>query len=407
MSRPQVFLSRSERPDCACTCWPARRAVVRLLRDAGCEPIVVDKESLVPGQEWMEAISDGMGSAHGMVLLASPHAVKSPHVQNELAMAELRNRYGGFPIIVILLPEVDLEELESSRLGSLSPTRRQNVEWPGGGDLTDVVRDIAPQLELMRAELNDSRVHQRVVQHLRGVDTPSLSRAGDRLGVPKETLLPLMQHRLAAELLVERRSEPEDDPLRAALTEILPLPGASGSREVIELSVTHARVPSSDSRRIHEVLEEPAVPRAAILPAHSTETAQRFIHRASEQPVPWDHFVVPIAAGVGVADGLVRAVREQLVDVDVYDLETSLQHERDFGPVVVIVPHPPDPELVARLGTEFPAGVVFLFVVDGGPATGHAPDSLPRLQGLPRPHEDELNRTIRTFVRRYAAPGRI
>jgi hypothetical protein len=404
MTRPLVFLSRSERPGCPCTCWPARRAVTRLLEDAGCEPVVVDKESLVPGQDWMEAISDGMGSAHGMVLLASSHAVESPHVQNELAMAELRNRHDGFPIILVLLPEVGREALAGSRLGSLSPTRRQNVDWPEDGDLADVVRDISPQLELMRAQLNNSRVHHRVVQHLRGVDAPSLNRAGDRLGVPQEMLVPLMQHRLAAGLLTERRSEPEDDPLRAALTELLPLQAPSGSREVIELSVTHARVPTSDSRRIHRVLSAPAVPRAAVLPAHYTETARRFVHRASEQPVPWDHFVVPIAAGVGVADGLVQGVHEHLTDVDVYNLETLLQHERDFGPVVVIVPHPPDTDLVARLGAEFPTGVVFLFVVDGDLA-GTAPDPLPRLQGLPRPREEEMNRTIRSFVRRYVAPG--
>ncbi|MDX2707424.1 toll/interleukin-1 receptor domain-containing protein [Streptomyces sp. PA03-6a] len=400
-SRPLVFLSRSEPPGCTCTCWPARRSVIGLLEAAGCEPIVIDRQTLVPGQDWMEAISDGMGNAHGMVLLASPHAVESPHVQNELAMAELRNRHDGFPIILVLLPEVDREGLEASRLGSLSPTRRQNIDWPVDGDLADVVRDITPQLELMRAQVNEDRVHQRVVQHLREVDGPVLSRAGDRLGVSREILLPLMHHRVAEGLLTERRSEPQDDPLRAALTELLPLQATSGSREVIELSVTHARVPASDSRRINEVLTAPAAPRAAVLPAHSTETARRFVHRASGQPVAWDHFVVPIDVGSGVAESLIAGVRDHLTEVDVHDLETLLQHEHDFGPVVVIVPHPPDPDLVARLGEEFPAGVLFLFVVDGD-LVGTAPDPLPRLQGLPRPHEEEMNRTIRTFVRRYA-----
>jgi hypothetical protein len=99
----------------------------------------------------------------------------------------------------------------------------------------------------------------------------------------------------------------------------------------------------------------------------------------------------------------VEAVREHMAEeCDVYDQETLRQHESIFGPVVVVVPHPPDPDLVARLGEEFPSGVLFLFVVDGDLA-GTAPDPLPRLQGLPRPREEEMNRTIRTFVRRYAA----
>ncbi|SDN76093.1 toll/interleukin-1 receptor domain-containing protein [Actinacidiphila guanduensis] len=405
MTRPLVFLSRSERPGCTCTCWQARRSVVQMLKDAGCEPVVVDKESLVPGQDWMEAISDGMVNAHGMVLLASSHAVESPHVQNELAMAELRNRHDGFPVILVLLPEVDREQLERSRLGSLNPTRRQNIDWPTDGDFAAVRRDIAPQLELMRAGLNNSRVHRRMVQHLGDVAEPTLSRAGSLLGVPPQMLLPLMHHRLAAGLLAERRSEPEADPLRAALTELLPLQAPSHSREVVELSVTHARVPSADSRRIHEVLADPVGPRAAVLPARSTETARRFVHRASEDPVAWDHFVVPIPAGTGIADGLVEGVRDHLAaEIDVYDLETLVQHERDFGPVVVVVPHPPDQDLVARLHAEFPVGVLFLFVADGDLAAA-APGPLPRLQGLPRPHEEEMNRTIRTFVRRYASAG--
>jgi hypothetical protein len=406
-SRPLVFLSRSERPGCACTCLPARRLVAQVLKDAGCEPVVVDKESLIPGQDWMEAISDGMGRAHGMVLLASVHAVDSPHVQNELAMAELRNRHDGFPIILVLLPEVDREALERSGLGSLSPTRRQNIDWPRHGAAEELVREMAPRLELMRAELTNSRVHWRIVQHLRDVDGPSLSRAGDRLGVRQEMLLPLMHQRLAAGLLAERRSEPQDDPLRGALTELLPLQAPSGSREVIELSVTHARVPSADSTRIREVLTAPQVPRAAVLPARSTETAKRYVHRASEQPVAWDHFVVPIGAATGVAEGLVDRVRDHLTEMDVYDEETLVEHERDFGPVVVIVPHPPDPDLIVRLGEEFPAGVVFLFVLDDDVLgiTGLPPDALPRLRGLSQRREEEMNRTIRTFVRRYAGSG--
>jgi|GEM_PF-4665669 hypothetical protein len=403
MTRPLVFLSRSEREGCDCTCWPARRSVVRLLKEAGCEPVVIDRESLVPGQDWMAAISDGMCTAHAMVLLASAHAVESPHVQNELAMAELRNRQEGFPVILVLLPEVDRESLERGRLGSLNPTRRQNIDWPADGDVSVVRRELAPQLELLRAGLNDSKVHQKMVQNLRGVEGPNLSRAGAFLGVPPDILVPLMHHRLADRLLAERRSEPVADPLHAALAALLPLQAPSASREVIELSVTYARVPSADSRRLQEVRGAPAVPRAAVLPARSTETARRFIHRASEEPVCWDHFVVPIAAGTGVADGLVEAVREHMAEeCDVYDQETLRQHESIFGPVVVVVPHPPDPDLVARLGEEFPSGVLFLFVVDGDLA-GTAPDPLPRLQGLPRPREEEMNRTIRTFVRRYAA----
>lgn len=296
MSRPHVFLSRSEPQKCGCSCWPARRAVVDLLVEEGCEPVVVDRDSLVPGQDWMEAISDGMGSAHGMLLIVSVHAIQSPHVQNELAMAELRNRHDGFPVILLMLPEVDLQALEKSRLGSLNPTRRQTVEWPGDDDMEAVRRGIAPQLELMRAGLNGSRVHHRLVHHLREVDDPSLSRAGSTLGVAPEMLSPLMRHRVASGLLTERRSEPEADPLRAALTELLPLQALTASRELIELSVTHARVPAADASRMHEVLQD-APPRFAVLPARSTETARRYVHRASEQPLPWDHFVVPITAG--------------------------------------------------------------------------------------------------------------
>lgn len=130
--------------------------------------------------------------------------------------------------------------------------------------------------------------------------------------------------------------------MRAALTELLPLPGPGDSRELIELSVTHARVPGAEATRMREALCG-AGPRVAVLPARSTDTARRYVHRATEQPLAWDHFVVPITAGTGVLDGLVEGIRDLLEDVDVYDEETLREHERDFGPVVVIVPHPRTP----------------------------------------------------------------
>ncbi|MFF4314576.1 toll/interleukin-1 receptor domain-containing protein [Streptomyces sp. NPDC001507] len=399
MPGPHVFLSRSEPPGCPCNCWPARRAMEELLYQEGCEPIIVDRESLVPGQDWMEAISDGMGRAHGMLLIVSSHALRSEHVQNELAMAELRNRHDGFPVILLMLPEVTLEALEKSGLGSLSPNRRQTVEWRGKDDIESVRRDIRPQLDLMRAELTGAKVHHRVVHHLREVDAQSLSRAGATLGVQIETLFPLMRHRLASGLLAERPSEPETDPLRAALTELLPLSGPDASRELIQLSVTHARVPAAEAGRIRGVLDT-ASPRVAVLPALSTDTARRYIHRASEQPLPWDHFVVALTAGSGVLGDLVQHIGEELLEeFDIHDEETLREHEHDFGPVVVIVPHPPDADLVRALDTAYPVGLLFLFVVDGEllGATG----ALTRLEGLPAWREEEMNRTVRRFVRRY------
>ncbi|WP_313896829.1 toll/interleukin-1 receptor domain-containing protein [Streptomyces sp. GC420] len=394
-----MFLSRSEPNGCDCNCWPARRAVMQVLRELDCEPIVVDRESLVPGQDWMEAISDGMGSAHGMLLIVSAHAIMSPHVQNELAMAELRNRHDGFPVMLLMLPEVDRDTLEKSRLGSLNPTRRQTVDWPDDGDLEAIRRDIAPQLELIRVGLNGSKVHHRVVHHLRDVDEPTLNRASATLGMPAEMLSPLIRHRVATGLLMERQSAPGNDPLRSALTELLPLQASTASRELIELSVTHARVPAADAARMHQTVQDEA-PRVAVLPARFTDTARRYVHRVSEQPLPWDHFVAPITAGAGVLDGLVEGIRDFLEDqIDVYDDETLREHEHEFGPVVVIVPHPPDPDLVARLGAEFPVGILFLFVVDGALVGAAGPHT--ELEGLPEPREEEMNRTVRRFVRKY------
>lgn len=399
MPGPHVFLSRSEPLGCTCNCWPARRAMEELLHQEGCEPVVVDRESLVPGQDWMEAISDGMGSAHGMLLIVSSHALKSEHVQNELAMAELRNRHDGFPVILLMLPEVTLEALEKSGLGSLSPNRRQTVQWSGKDDIEAVRRDIGPQLDLMHAELSGAKVHHRVVHHLREVDAQSLSRAGATLGVPAETLSPLMRHRLASGLLAERPSEPETDPLRSALTELLPLSRPDASRELIQLSVTHARVPAAEADRMRGVLDTGS-PRIAVLPALSTDTARRYIHRASEQPLPWDHFVVTLTAGAGVLGDLVQRIGEELLEeFDIHDDETLREHEHDFGPVVVIVPHPPDTDLVRALDTAYPVGLLFLFVVDGellGATGAHT-----RLEGLPAWREEEMNRTVRRFVRRY------
>ncbi|WP_377268548.1 toll/interleukin-1 receptor domain-containing protein [Peterkaempfera sp. SMS 1(5)a] len=399
MSRPRIFLSRSEPEDCDCSCWPARRAMVGLLEAEGCEPVVVDKQTLVAGQEWMQAITDGMASAHGLLLILSAHALASPHVQNELAMAELRHRSGDFPIMIVTLPEVSRDELENGRLGSLSPTRRQLVAWNTGTDEEEVRRELGPQLELLRAGMNGARVQQYVAHRLESVDDHRLRQAAEHLRLPPAPLPGLLRQRLAEGLLTERPSVREADPLRGALVRLLPLPGAEPSREVIELSLIHARIPAAAAERINTIVhwEEP---RFAVLVAAGTETARRYVHRASEDPLPWEHFVVPVTAATGPMTSLVEGVEEELRERGLDDDESLREHEEDFGPVVVIVPHLPDPGLVTRLTARFPVGLLFLFVVDEGLHEGVGTDRV--LAGLSREGEEELNRTIRSFIRRYA-----
>lgn len=402
MSRPRIFLSRSEPEECDCSCWPARRAMVELLESEGCEPVVVDKQTLVAGQEWMQAITDGMASAHGLLLILSVHALASPHVQNELAMAEFRHRSGEFPIMIVTLPEVSREELENGRLGSLSPTRRQLVAWSTGADPDEVRRELAPQLELLRAGMNGARVHQHIAHRLESVDDHRLRQAAEHLRLPPAPLPALLRHRLAEGLLAERPSVRESDPLRGALVRLLPLPAAEPSREVIELSLVHARIPASAAERINTIVrwEEP---RYAVLVASAPETARRYVHRASEDPLPWEHFVVPVTAATGPMTGLLEGVEQELRERGLDDEESLREHQEDFGPVVAIVPHLPDPGLVARLTARFPVGLLFLFVVGddfhGGAGADAGADRV--LAGLSREGEEELNRTIRSFIRRY------
>jgi hypothetical protein len=400
MSRPRIFLSRSEREGCACSCWPARQAMVELLESEGCEPVLVDKQSLVAGQEWMPAIIDGLASSQGLVLVLSCHALESPHVQNELAMAELRNRHGLFPIVLVTLPEVSRDDLESGRLGSLSPTRRQMVDWHSGSDLEEIRRELGPQLELLRSEMNGARVHQHVAQHLGTVDNYRLNRAAAALRLQPAALPSLMRHRVAEGLLTERPTVQALDPVRGALVSLLPLHAAEPSREVIELSMIHARVPTAAADRINRIVQQPE-PRFAVLVAASTETARRYVHRASEDPLPWEHFVVPVTAAAGPMASLVDGVEEGLRERGLDDPATLRQHEEDFGPVAAIVPHLPDPGLVAQLTARFPVGLLFLFVVQGDLFGGTVgPDRV--LAGLSNEVEEEMNRTIRSFIRRYA-----
>ncbi|MEY9874202.1 hypothetical protein ABH931_003696 [Streptacidiphilus sp. MAP12-33] len=405
MAGPRIFLSRSEREGCGCTCWPARRAVVELLESQGCQPVIVDKQTLVAGEEWMQAITDGVASAHGFLLILSAHALASPHVQNELAMAELRHRNGTFPIMIVTLPEAPTEELVRGPLGSLSPTRRQLVSWSTGDPPDAMRRELGPQLELLRAAVSGPKVQQHVAHQLEGVDQIRLGRAADALALPPAPLPALLRTRVADGLLAERPSAPEGDPLRSALVHLLPLPAAEPSREVIELSLVHARIPTADARRIQSIVASHG-PRYAVLVAAGTETARRYVHRASDDPLPWDHFVVPVSAAVGPAADLADGVADQLAERGLDDPVELREHERDFGPVVAIVPQFPDHGLIAELTTRFPVGLFFLFVVSAGAGPGEAwpplAESERRLAGLAPEREDELHRTIRSFVRRYA-----
>ncbi|MGW0573738.1 toll/interleukin-1 receptor domain-containing protein [Streptomyces tauricus] len=149
MSAPRVFISHSRHPDTTVNAQAAVFALEALLGEEGCEPVMMD---MAPGQDWMEAITEELGRADGMILIISKDALRSPWVQNELAMAELRHRSSGFPLIPVKLPDVTFEAMEGSGLRSLR--KFQMLEWPADPDIESVRRAIRPELQYMRAQLS-------------------------------------------------------------------------------------------------------------------------------------------------------------------------------------------------------------------------------------------------------------
>ncbi|MFJ2932232.1 toll/interleukin-1 receptor domain-containing protein [Streptomyces sp. NPDC087219] len=414
MARPRIFLSHSSSrctPESGCHCRRYLDAMESHVRAGGCDP-VVDRSVLIGGDEWNEKILKEVKSAHGLIILISPHALTSFYVMQEVITATAErvagdDRYGIMPV---LLPGVRRADLKGSGLEKLNLGRFDMVDWPASAGPekppAEIVSALLPLVERLGG-VPHPEVTDFVACRMRDVSDVALEKTASILGVGTLAYATdHSRHRVAQGLLTER---PVPHPgercaLRTAFKNFLPhVKEAACRADIVDTVVPFARVPKDDAEELRRVALEGGN-RVALLRSTLGETPDMYVRRASESPEPWVvHRPIPGMGVSGFADGLVAEIRELLLHEIAYDMPCDdrtldrllARHEEESGPFTIVLHHPPDARLIETLLTEFPR-LLFLFAHEQAGADAATGAHL-RLEGMTPGQEQDMVRTHREF----------
>lgn len=104
--------------------------------------LLLDRNGLRPGDDWRDRLWEWMDEAHAAILLLSKDVFESKFVPIELAILSYRHyRKQNFPLIIVLVGEVNLNEANGTVLGELDLDRIQCVRGhDANGSAQEVVR---------------------------------------------------------------------------------------------------------------------------------------------------------------------------------------------------------------------------------------------------------------------------
>ncbi len=122
MIRPKVFISHSAKTeDVGCYLRSVRDA----LEAGGCT-VRLDQDGLDVGDGWRRKLFQWMDEVHGAVLLLSESALTSKFVPIELSVLSFRHvREQNFPLLPVLVGDLDITDLEHGTIGNLRLTDMQ------------------------------------------------------------------------------------------------------------------------------------------------------------------------------------------------------------------------------------------------------------------------------------------
>jgi hypothetical protein len=104
----QVFISYATEED-----GEFAQRLAKDLRGLGAQ-VWIAPESILPGEEWVDAIERGLEESSQMVVVLTPAALESPWVRTETNIAIAQERLGRMEIIPLLVEPVEVPLLLSA-----------------------------------------------------------------------------------------------------------------------------------------------------------------------------------------------------------------------------------------------------------------------------------------------------
>lgn len=414
MARPRIFLSHSSSKctaESGCRCVEYLDAMEAHVRSGGCDP-VVDRSVLIGGVEWNEKVLREVKSAHGLIILISPHALESFYVMEEVVIATAErvasdDRYGIMPV---LLPGVRRADLKGTGLEKLNLGRFDMVDWPAANGPEappdEVLAALRPLVERLGG-VPYPEVTDFVAGLITDVSDAALEKTASVLGVATLAYATdHTRHLVAQGLLTERPVRHPGDrcALKDAFKSFLHQVREPACRaDIVDTVVPFARVPKDDAEGLRRVASEDGE-RVALLRSTLGETPDMYVRRASESPEPWVvHKPVPGMGALGFAEELIAEIRDVLLHEILFDIPCDdatldrylAEREERSGPFTVVLHHPPDDRLLEILLAEFPR-LLFLFAHEQAGADSAGGTRL-RLEGMTLGQEQDMVRTHREF----------
>lgn len=364
--RPRVFVSHSAKePDTLARL----RDVVETLEQSGFQAIV-DYERLANGDQWWDALGPEIRGAHAVIVLLSAAALDSGPVFREVVvtMEDPVDNRGLNRLFVLRMPGVRSADIKSSKLGALG---LHEIHADTATD-ADAIRQAVPRFLQAHYEAYRDNPVEELEAHLRarlqGLGTSVLEAAARVLGIdPEVSRGAVLINRLARRLLTFTGDAVTGVQSVRLFLEKAPPTGVHASL-LVDLLLSAAALPESMRTEVAGALR-PRDRQALGVAVAEPQTGLLYLRRACTQWVPWFTYSAGSVASDEHLDRLVADVRAQLVENlgfldDPSDTELLAEldeYERVSGPMSVLVPASPDPQLVRQLRGRFPR-LLFLFV---------------------------------------------
>lgn len=376
---PTVFLSHSSRGD---DYTQAVRECVRCELQSNGYEVLVDLDTLRPGEEWRSTLYDWLARCDAAVVLLNRKALCSPWVRREVNILLWRRALGSrgskLPVVPVLLGDVRATDVEKSDLKELEPL--EYAQASSSVQTAATAQELAEKILQRFAPLESGicsdisppmkRWINRVIQYLEKVTVDeALNAAAYALRIeedawPRDSLIEGRRQYLAHQLL----GRALDGRVKNAVTELAGFMPVEPLKALITL-VVPTWVDAEEARKLVTFGNDTPPAVVVVLNARWPQTAAHYIDRAMCCPLNGFRYG-ELAAVIGeevVAELVSRgrqAVREMLGIPDPFPIEGQ---KPDTDEVAFLIVHPIQtrPELVItairELQVQFPwLNVIFL-----------------------------------------------
>ena len=307
--KPRIFISHSAKEPEALA---VRDKLKKALKDTGRYTVLLDVDTIQPGDRWRCEINLWLGACDAAVVLLSEEALKSPYVTYETSVLAYRNVLDKtFLILPVLLGNVTEVGLQKSYL---SAAQLDEIQIVRGTTPEEIVALVLQRIESTKpGELTPvEKRAERLAKLLRGVSDEVLHKAGKEVALE----LPWMSSEgdLRLRLAVQLMSVEMEKASKAILAVRPDFPLAERSeriQKVVEL-VASSWVDLRCLDRIPKIAKGKE-PRAFGINADYLNTAQMYLVCASQDDDDWYTASCNSICGEDKTE-LKRAIRASLLE---------------------------------------------------------------------------------------------